>query len=87
MSRIRLLIAAAEDDLRSGLDASFPAHAVGILVALAVSTPLIVALFVLTPLGIGASTAVGAVVQIALGWVAAGRYEGRHRSLPRQMDW
>jgi hypothetical protein len=51
----------------------------GALAALAVSAPLIVALFLHTSLGIGASTFIGCVVQLSLGWIVAGWHERKDR--------
>jgi len=62
-------------DLRAGMNAGGLAHGVGILAALPLSTPLIIALFLLTPLDIAASGAIGATVQLFAGWIVAGRYE------------
>jgi hypothetical protein len=62
-------------DLKAGMNAGGAAHGVGILAALALSAPLIVALFLLTPIGIAASAAIGATAQLFVGWIVAGRYE------------
>ncbi|MFP4537636.1 MAG: hypothetical protein ACLFPA_04990 [Dichotomicrobium sp.] len=80
IAALQVLMSGLKRDLKAGINAGGRAHVVGILTALAFSAPLIVALFALSPLGIGASTAIGCTVQLFAGWIAAGRHERVHDS-------
>ncbi|NYS23672.1 hypothetical protein HUK65_01610 [Rhodobacteraceae bacterium 2376] len=70
---LRDLLANLPGDLQRGMRADPRALMTGKLAALAVSAPIIIGLALFTPAGVLGGVAVGAIIQLGLGWAIAGR--------------